>query len=62
MPAIKDCQAAAQARDAEFAKEVLEIADQSDRKTALLPDSIRRAMASYLEPESDPGKPWETWL
>lgn len=43
-------------------KTVQEIVQRSNLKASLQPEAVRRAMSSYLEPENNTMKPWETWL
>ena len=43
-------------------KTVHEIVQRSNLKASLQPEVVRRAMSTYLEPESSAPKPWETWL
>lgn len=43
-------------------KTVQEIVQRSNLKASRQPEAVRRAMSSYLEPEGDNKKPWETWL
>ncbi|MGV8989214.1 MAG: hypothetical protein ACOH2H_23500 [Cypionkella sp.] len=43
-------------------KTVQEIVQRSNLKASRQPEAVRRAMSSYLEPEGNSKKPWETWL
>lgn len=50
------------AASTDLEKTVQEIVQRSNLKASLQPEAVRRAMSSYLEPESSSPKPWETWL
>lgn len=55
-------QTSATTLDTNLGQEMLKVIEVSNVKTALLPPSTQRAMASYLQPEDEPVKPWESWI
>ncbi len=51
-----------QAGDTSMENTVEQIVARSNRRAELQPESVRTAMESYLAPEDNDTKPWETWL
>ena len=51
-----------QVEEASMESAVELIIARSNRRAELQPESVRVAMETYLAPEDNDAKPWETWL
>lgn len=51
-----------QAGEASMEDTVELIIARSNRRAELQPESVRAAMESYLAPEDNDARPWETWI